>query len=99
MLDVITAITVKNMAREMVKKATANNMRSDAELLRIYEKAEREESDLFFDLTKPKYGLTKQEEKRAIQLAVMRDRKNLKDIGHERAKRIAERRDYLRGKY
>lgn len=62
-------------------------MKPDAELLRIYDKA-NSGSDLFPNLTK--YGLTKEEEKRAIDLARVRDRNRLKEIGHERGKRIAE---------
>ena len=97
MTDLETAIMIKNMARETVKRvrAKAKNGKSDAELLRVYDKANKG-YDLFPDLTK--YGLSKEEEKRAIQLAQQRDRKNIHEIGHERAKRIADDRDARRGK-
>lgn len=102
MTDIETAIMIKNMARETVrrmsakvKNATTKNGKSDAELLRVYDKANKG-YDLFPDLTK--YGLSKEEEKRAIQLAQQRDRKNIHEIGHERAKRIADDRDARRGK-
>ena len=72
-----------------------SNGKSDAELLRVYDKANKG-YDLFPDLTK--YGLSKEEEKRAIQLAQQRNRKNIHEIGHERAKRIADDRDARRGK-
>jgi len=96
MSDIITAITIKNMAREMVRKATAKNV-SDAELLRIYDKA-NSGYDLFPDLTKPPYNLSKDEERRALQLAQQRNKQGFKEIGHDRARRIAEDRDARRGK-
>lgn len=97
MTDLETAIMIKNIARETVRRIAVKNARSDAELLRIYEKAEREDSDIFFDLTKPKYGLTREENNRAIQLARTRDKNRLKEIGHDRGKRIAEDRKARRG--
>jgi len=96
MSDIITAITIKNMAREMVRKATVKNV-SDAELLRIYDKA-NSGYDLFPDLTKPPYNLSKDEERRALQLAQQRNKQGFKEIGHDRARRIAEDRDARRGK-
>jgi len=96
MSDIITAITIKNMARETVKRATAKNV-SDAELLRIYDKA-ISGYDLFPDLTKPPYNLSKDEARRALQLAQQRNKQGFKEIGHDRARRIAEDRDARRGK-
>lgn len=96
MTDLETAIMIKNMAREMVKRATAKNV-SDAELLRIYDKA-NSGYDLFPDLTKPPYNLSKDEERRALQLAQQRNKQGFKEIGHDRARRIAEDRDARRGK-
>jgi len=87
MTDLETAIMIKNMAREAVRRVMATNGKSDAELLRIYDKA-NSGYDLFPDLTQ--HGLTKEEARRALQLAQQRNRRNLKEIGYERARRIAE---------
>ena len=97
MTDLETAIMIKNTVREIVRQMTAKvkNGKSDAELLRVYDEANKG-YDLFPDLTK--YGLSKEEEMRAAKLAQQRDRKNIHEIGHARAKRIAEDRDARRGK-
>lgn len=90
---------VKNVAEEIageMKAATAKNM-SDAELLKVWERAERESSDILFDLTKPPYNLTKEEAKRASQLKKQKSVNHMQDIGHDRAKRIAEDRRALKG--
>lgn len=83
------AAAVKNAV-----KAAAKN-KSDEELLRIYDKA-NSGNDLFPDLTK--FGLTKDEETRAIKLVQQRNRQGLHDVGKDRAKRIAEQKAALRGK-
>ena len=95
MTEIETAIMIKNMARETVRRMSAKvkNGKSDAELLRVYDEANKG-YDLFPDLTK--YGLSKEEEIRAVKLAQQRNRKNIHEIGHERGKRIAEDRDARR---
>ena len=78
--------------------ASVRNGKTDRELLEIWDRSLKDD-DILPDLTSPKYGLTREEEKRATKLAQAAGRSRMKEIGHERGKRIAEDRKYMSGKY
>jgi len=81
--------------KNKIEKLSAKNAKSDTELLRLYDEMEKKDP---FGFDNKKYGMSDEEFKRSILLAIQRDKQINRDIGRDRAKRIAEDEKVRRGK-
>lgn len=86
---------VKNAVKEI--KTSARNMKTDAELREIWKKSQSD-PDILPNFQSPKYGLSKDEEKRMLKIAGVDTARFMHKMGQDRAKQIAADRDALRGK-